>query len=150
MNHVFVSLCLIVALFLSSVQAGLTWTNCGQPEDLLQLQSLDYFPSPPQRNQFLNVTLKGQLNGVIDEGAKVNLAVKWGYVRIPVPAVDVCKELNGGMAGDAGLKCPVPSGELELKQGFMLPGSIPDVSVGVRIILVTVLYLGGLCRENTM
>ena len=61
--------------------ASLSWESCGQAEDLLDIRSIQYTPDNPQRGDVLNVTAFGLLKEPLDMGTKINLLVKWGYVR---------------------------------------------------------------------
>jgi hypothetical protein len=124
MNIVTIALAMLL-LIAAAVRADLQWKNCGGPDDLLQLRALEYSPSTPRKGQMLNVTVTGALGGVIDQGSKVFLFVKWGLVRIPVPPQDVCKELMN--VPDTKIRCPLPPGDMSVKQSFFLPSQIPEV-----------------------
>lgn len=101
----------------------LVWENCGTPDDLLQISSLDYSPKQPVRGEPLTVTLNGHMSGEVDKGSKVSVAVKWGGVPIPFPPMDVCGQLEGLPNSP---KCPLPSGDVSVKQSFVLPTQTPD------------------------
>ncbi len=114
------ALCLVAS-------ADITWKNCGTAADLLNLRELTWTPSVPQRGQPLNVTVSGTLNGVVDQGSKVLLFVKWGFVRVPVPPQDVCKDLS--RVPDEKYHCPLQPGDMTVTQSFMLPEQIPEVRI---------------------
>jgi hypothetical protein len=102
---------------------SLVWENCGTPDDLLQISSLEYSPQNPIRGEPITVTLKGQMSGNVDKGSKVIVAVKWGGVPIPLPPMDVCDQLNSLPDSP---KCPLPAGDVSVKQSFILPTQTPD------------------------
>ena len=109
----------------------LSWKNCGTAEDLLDIQQLTYAPLVPVRGEALTVTAQGNLKEQLTSGTKVNLVVKWGFVRVPVPPVDVCGELS--KLPDAPATCPLQPGPVSLTQSFVLPAQIPDGDYDVNI-----------------
>ena len=105
-------------------------TPCGSAEDTMEIKQISFVPEIPVRGQFLNVTASGTLKETVDVGSKVNLAVKWGFVRVPVPAVDICQEFD---APESPFKCPVQPGDFAVDQGFLLPDNIPDGKFDVTV-----------------
>jgi hypothetical protein len=58
----------------------------------------------------------------IEEGAYVQLTVKYGLIRLITTKADLCKEI-----GNVDLECPLEAGEMEITKSVDLPAEIPPV-----------------------
>ena len=58
----------------------------------------------------------------IEDGAYVQLEVKYGYIRLINTKADLCKEIK-----NVDLECPIEKGELSIIKSVDLPNEIPPV-----------------------
>ncbi|KAJ1299712.1 hypothetical protein OPQ81_005038 [Rhizoctonia solani] len=95
--------------------------NSGQDE-IAVFDSIDMTPQVLRKNADLNVTVSGQLRQLIEDGAMLEIKVK--YSVLPVPIVrrkyPLCEMLK-----HAGISCPIPAGAL----GFNKTWHIPNTSI---------------------
>jgi len=95
--------------------------HCQDPkDDILDLESVDLSPNPPQAGKTLTVTAKGTLSQNVTEGATVHLQVKYGLITIIKQTADLCETVK-----NVDLKCPLKKGETELTKDVDLPKQIP-------------------------
>jgi len=94
---------------------------CG-PQDnyLLQLESVDLSPNPPEAGSTLSFTAKGTLKERITEGAYVALQVKYGVITLIKQTVDLCEQVK-----NVDLECPLDDGELTITKDVQLPSHVP-------------------------
>lgn len=59
----------------------------------------------------------------IEEGAYVNLQVKYGYIRLINTKADLCDEIK-----NVDLECPIKKGRISIIKQVDLPKEIPPVS----------------------
>ncbi|KAM5348338.1 hypothetical protein ACJ41O_008162 [Fusarium nematophilum] len=88
--------------------------------DLIQIDSVDLLPNPPQAGQELVIKAKGTVKQKIEEGAYVLLTVKYGLIRLISTKADLCEQI-----GNVDLECPVEAGDLEITKTVDLPAEIP-------------------------
>ena len=70
----------------------------------------------------MTISAKGTLLERIDQGATVNLEVKWGLITLIKQTVDLCDELK-----NVDLECPLEKGSMILTKEVDLPKQIPPV-----------------------
>mgnify|MGYP001406834564 CR=1 FL=1 len=58
----------------------------------------------------------------IEEGAYVQLDVKYGYIRLIRTKADLCKEMK-----NVELECPIEKGRISITKNVDLPNEIPPV-----------------------
>ncbi|KAH7145882.1 phosphatidylinositol/phosphatidylglycerol transfer protein [Dactylonectria estremocensis] len=88
--------------------------------DLIQIDSVDLLPNPPQAGKELVIKAKGTVKQTIEEGAYVLLSVKYGLIRLISTKADLCEQI-----GNVDLECPVKAGDLEITKSVELPNEIP-------------------------
>ncbi|KAJ5569626.1 uncharacterized protein N7459_009056 [Penicillium hispanicum] len=94
---------------------------CDNPSaHLLKIDSVDLSPNPPLPGQTLNIKASGTLLKTIEDGAKVNLVVKWGLITLIQQTADLCEQI-----ANVDLQCPLEKGELVLEKQVDLPKQIP-------------------------
>lgn len=72
--------------------------------------------------QTLTIEASGIVKEAIEEGAYVNLQVKYGYIRLINTSADLCKEMK-----NVELECPIKKGRLSITKNVELPKEIPPV-----------------------
>ncbi len=65
----------------------------------------------------------GTLSHPVEEGAKVHLTVKYGFISIINQEVDLCEQV-----ASLNMSCPVEKGAVKLDHTVELPKEIPPVS----------------------
>ncbi|KAL8297037.1 hypothetical protein RB601_003457 [Gaeumannomyces tritici] len=92
-------------------------------DDLLQITKVDLNPNPPKAGQTLVIEANGALSTTIEEGAYVNLSVKYGLIRLINTKADLCEQIK-----NVNLECPIEKGILSIAKSVDLPNEIPPVS----------------------
>jgi len=88
--------------------------------ELLIIEKVDLSPNPPRAGQPLLITALGQFKDIIEEGAYVQLSVKYGLVRLISMKTDLCEQVK-----NVDLECPIPEGKQEIKKEVEMPKEIP-------------------------
>jgi len=70
----------------------------------------------------LKIEATGTVKETIQEGAYVNLQVKYGYIRLINTQADLCKEIK-----NVDLECPIEKGKISIIKEVELPKEIPPV-----------------------
>jgi hypothetical protein len=94
--------------------------NYDHSKDTIHITSVDLDPNPPKAGQPLVIKAKGTVDEEIDEGAYVQLTVKYGLIRLISTKADLCEQI-----GNVDLSCPVKPGEIEVVKSVDLPKEIP-------------------------
>jgi hypothetical protein len=68
----------------------------------------------------LTITASGILSEDIEDGAKVQLSVKYGLITIINQSADLCETVK-----NVDLECPLKKGPLDLEKVVKLPAQIP-------------------------
>lgn len=89
-------------------------------DDLLQITKVDLSPNPPQAGQTLVIEATGVLASKIEEGAYVDLSVKYGLIRLISTRADLCEQIK-----NVDLNCPIENGKLSISKSVDLPNEIP-------------------------
>lgn len=71
----------------------------------------------------LTITASGTFHETIEEGAVVNVEVKWGVITLVKQTMDLCDQIE-----NVDLKCPLEKGKMVLTKQVDLPKQIPPVS----------------------
>lgn len=71
----------------------------------------------------LVITASGIVHEKIEEGAYVNIEVKYGLIRLLKTQADLCEQVK-----NVDLECPIEKGTLTLTKSVDLPKEIPPVS----------------------
>lgn len=71
----------------------------------------------------LVIKATGTVFETIEEGAYVNLSVKYGLIRLISTTADLCEQIQ-----NVDLKCPIEKGILSITKSVELPKEIPPVS----------------------
>ncbi|KAI1315291.1 Phosphatidylglycerol/phosphatidylinositol transfer protein [Mortierella claussenii] len=108
--------------------APATIEECGDLTDLLKIEYVNLTPNPPLRGQELSVDAKGYLSEDIVEGAKIDIVVKVGLIKLLVNTYDFCEE-----SVKIDKPCPILAGEQSLQHTVELPKEIPPGKYTVNI-----------------
>ncbi|KIM67245.1 hypothetical protein SCLCIDRAFT_1210755 [Scleroderma citrinum Foug A] len=106
------------------------YTNCGNSDDVIQLESLSVSPDPPKPGQELTITAVGVALKPIKEGASADVVVKLGLIKLLQKTFDVCEEAR---TANASVQCPVEEGRYTVVQSVVLPKEIPRAKFTVSV-----------------
>lgn len=87
---------------------------------LLDLQSVVIDPNPPQKGANLTFVASGFLSQDIEDGAYVEVDVRYGFIRLIHQTFDLCEEIT-----NVDLECPVKKGEQTIQKQVEIPEEVP-------------------------
>lgn len=87
---------------------------------LLNLQSLIIDPNPPIRGENLTFVAKGILSQDIEDGAYVEVDVRYGFIKLLHQTFDLCEEIT-----KVDMECPITKGEQVIKKMVEIPAEVP-------------------------
>ncbi|THC86991.1 hypothetical protein EYZ11_013563 [Aspergillus tanneri] len=99
-----------------------SYTDCGTPDDVLQIERISLNPDPPSAGKPCEVKITGTVNDIIEEGAYADVAVKLGRIKILKKTFDVCEAFRDY---NTTIQCPVKPGSYEVTHTVHLPREIP-------------------------
>ena len=70
----------------------------------------------------MNIRASGLLRDTVEDGATVNLVVKWGLITLIQQTVSLCDQIQ-----NVDLECPLEKGDMVLEKQVDLPNQIPPV-----------------------
>ncbi|EGS21193.1 putative phosphatidylglycerol protein [Thermochaetoides thermophila DSM 1495] len=88
--------------------------------DLITIEEVNLEPNPPQAGDTLVIRATGTVKETIEDGAYVNLDVRYGYIKLISTQADLCKEIK-----NVELTCPIEKGKIEIFKTIDLPKEIP-------------------------
>lgn len=92
-------------------------------KQLLEINSIELAPNPPQRGQNLTIAASGEVFEELVEGAYIDVEVRLGYIRLLTQTFDLCETLDENDV--EGLKCPVQPGIYNLAKEVAIPAEVP-------------------------
>ncbi|KAK0718139.1 ML domain-containing protein [Lasiosphaeria miniovina] len=101
-------------------QSPLKFCEGDRSNDLITIDSVILTPNPPEAGQTLVIEATGTVKETIEEGAYVNLQVKYGYIRLINTQADLCTEIK-----NVDLECPIEKGKISIIKTVELPKEIP-------------------------
>lgn len=94
---------------------------CGKSDDfILTINNVDLEPNPPLPGKTLTVKAKGNFTQKVEEGATLNLVVKYGLIRLFNQEADLCEQMKNAVDEE----CPL-IGEKTITKDVDLPKEIP-------------------------
>ncbi|CUM52408.1 Phosphatidylglycerol/phosphatidylinositol transfer protein [Debaryomyces fabryi] len=87
---------------------------------LLNLQSVVIDPNPPLRGQNLTFVAKGVLSQDIEEGAYVEVDVRYGFIKLLHQTFDLCEEIT-----KIDMECPISKGQQVIEKRVEIPAEVP-------------------------
>lgn len=95
---------------------------CESPSDnwVVTIENVDLIPNPPAPGQALVVNATGTVKERIEEGAYVDVQVKYGYIRLITTRADLCEQVK-----NVDLECPIEAGTVTVVKSVELPKEIP-------------------------
>ncbi|ORY84804.1 phosphatidylinositol/phosphatidylglycerol transfer protein [Protomyces lactucae-debilis] len=96
-------------------------------DDLISIDRLELSPNPPERGQNLTIYAEGSIKEDIQQGAYVDIIVKYGLIRLLHTTLDLCEQTE-----KIDLACPIEAGPLALERVVELPKVIPPGKYSVQ------------------
>ncbi|OAQ59711.1 phosphatidylglycerol/phosphatidylinositol transfer protein precursor [Pochonia chlamydosporia 170] len=96
-------------------------------EGFIEINSVDLVPNPPAAGKELVIKANGTVKKTIEEGAYIDLVVKYGLIRLLKTRADLCEQM-----GEVDLKCPVEPGDRVITKTVELPKEIPPGTYNVE------------------
>ncbi|CAK7203647.1 Phosphatidylglycerol/phosphatidylinositol transfer protein [Sporothrix eucalyptigena] len=88
--------------------------------DILTIKSVDLSPNPPLAGVELVINAVASVSKTIEQGAYVNLQVKYGLIRLISTTADLCEQIQ-----NVELECPIEKGLISIVKSVDLPREIP-------------------------
>ncbi|KAK7680113.1 Phosphatidylglycerol/phosphatidylinositol transfer protein [Cerrena zonata] len=87
---------------------------------LLDLQKVEIIPNPPQKGANFSFTAEGILAEDVEDGAYVEVDVRYGYIRLIHQTFDLCEEIT-----KVDLECPIEKGKQVITKEVEIPNEVP-------------------------
>ncbi|KAI1196075.1 ml domain-containing protein [Nemania serpens] len=95
-------------------------------KDTVQIDRVDLLPNPPQSGTELVIHATGTVNERVEDGAYVQLVVKYGLIRLISTKASLCEQVE-----NVDLKCPIEKGELSITKSVDIPKEVPPGTYNV-------------------
>jgi len=126
-----------------SVPGENTLTYCNDPKAsdyIFDIEYVNLSPNPPVPGENLTIHAAGTSSQTIEEGAKIFLQVKLGYITLLRQEMDFCDAID-----NVDLECPLEKGYRTISKEVAIPGAIPKGTYSVSADA----YTGGVKKEIT-
>lgn len=101
-------------------ESPLKYCDEKRDDDIILIESVDLSPNPPEAGTELVIRAVGTVYETIEEGAYVNLQVKYGLIRLVNTKADLCEQIK-----NVDLECPIEKGIIAITKSVDLPKEIP-------------------------
>jgi len=101
-------------------QNPLTHCQAMVDDDILILDHVNLIPNPPVAGATLSIEAVGTLKEQVEEGAYVDLSVKYGLIKLVNTQANLCEQVS-----NVDLTCPIEKGKTTIKKDVDLPKEIP-------------------------
>ncbi|KAF5094087.1 hypothetical protein D0Z03_002187 [Geotrichum reessii] len=100
---------------------------------LVEIYRLDISPNPPEKGKNVTIYGEGIVKETIEEGAYVNVEVRYGYIKLLEQTFDLCEQ-----AKSVGIECPINEGKMTLNSSAAIPIEVPPGKYSVAARAYTV------------
>ncbi|EER36215.1 phosphatidylglycerol/phosphatidylinositol transfer protein precursor [Candida tropicalis MYA-3404] len=87
---------------------------------LLKLTKVDLTPNPPKVGTNLTFTAVGTVDQTIEDGAYVEVEVRYGFIKLIHQTYELCDEIT-----KVDLECPIKKGEHVISKVVEIPEEVP-------------------------
>ncbi|KAG5992913.1 hypothetical protein E4U52_002444 [Claviceps spartinae] len=101
-------------------QSPLEYCPDKKSEGYIEIYNIDLAPNPPAAGKNLIIKATGAVKRPIENGAYIDLTVKYGLIRLLTTRADLCDKI-----GEVDLKCPLNPGNMQITKTVELPNEIP-------------------------
>lgn len=77
-------------------------------------------PNPPVRGENLTITAEGIVGQTIEDGAYVDVDVRYGFIKLVSDTFDLCEEIT-----KVDMECPIQRGAQKLTKEVEIPDQVP-------------------------
>lgn len=105
----------------------LEFCDTDHSKDIVHIEKVDLLPNPPEAGANLVIRATGTVFETIEEGAYVNLVVKYGLIRLVNTKADLCEQV-----GNVDLECPIKKGVLSITKTVEIPKEVPPGTYNVN------------------
>ncbi|KAI1850108.1 hypothetical protein JX265_003481 [Neoarthrinium moseri] len=123
----------------------LTYCQEQHDDDIVKITSVDLLPNPPEAGTELVIRAAGTVFETIEEGAYINLVVKYGLIRLVNTKADLCEQTE-----KADLKCPIEKGILSVTKAVDIPNEVPPGKYTVHAEVINANEKPITCLEATV
>ncbi|KAI0788564.1 ML domain-containing protein [Abortiporus biennis] len=106
------------------------WEDCGDEDFLVHIKDISISPDPPKPGEPMTVTVLGEADDLVEDGAYAEVAVKVGVIKILQKEFDLCEEAR---TANTSIQCPVEKGIYEVIHTVDLPKEIPPAIFSVDV-----------------
>ncbi|KAI0840895.1 phosphatidylglycerol/phosphatidylinositol transfer protein [Hypoxylon sp. FL0890] len=107
-------------------ESPLEFCDTDHSNDIVKIESVDLLPNPPETGAELVIRATGTVFETIENGAYVNLVVKYGLIRLISTKADLCEQIK-----NVDLECPIEKGVLSLTKSVEIPKEVPPGTYNV-------------------
>ncbi|KAI1342366.1 phosphatidylinositol/phosphatidylglycerol transfer protein [Xylariaceae sp. FL0016] len=104
----------------------LVFCDSDHSKDIVQIESVDLLPNPPESGAELVIRATGTVFEPIEKGAYVDLTVKYGLIRLVNTRADLCEQVS-----NVDLECPINKGVLSVTKAVQIPKEVPPGTYNV-------------------
>jgi hypothetical protein len=108
-------------------QNPLHYCSADRDDDIVKIEKVDLSPNPPVPGAKLEIKATGTVLEPIEDGAYINLVVKYGLIRLINQKADLCEQTE-----KADLKCPIEKGHLSVTKSVDIPRQVPPGKYAVH------------------
>lgn len=87
---------------------------------ILNLQSVILEPNPPVKGANLTIIAKGYLSKTVEDGAYVEVDVRYGFIKLIHQTFDICEEIT-----KVDMECPIEEGQQLIMKEVEIPSEVP-------------------------
>ncbi|KAJ8119899.1 hypothetical protein ONZ43_g3252 [Nemania bipapillata] len=95
-------------------------------QDIVHIKQVDLLPNPPESGAELVIHATGTVSETIEDGAYVQLVVKYGLIRLVSTKASLCEQVE-----NVDLKCPIEKGVLSITKSVDIPKEVPPGTYNV-------------------
>ncbi|RYP32578.1 hypothetical protein DL766_003903 [Monosporascus sp. MC13-8B] len=110
----------------------LEFCDSDHSKDIVHIEKVDLLPNPPEAGAELVIRATGTVLETIEDGAYVNLVVKYGLIRLVNTRADLCEQVS-----NVDLECPIEKGVLSITKAVEIPKEVPPGTYNVHAEVVT-------------
>lgn len=111
----------------------LEFCDSDHSKDIVHIEQVDLLPNPPEAGGNLVIRATGTVFETIEDGAYVNLVVKYGLIRLVNTKADLCEQVS-----NVDLECPIEKGILSITKAVEIPKEVPPGTYNVHAEVVSV------------
>jgi len=101
-------------------ESPLEYCQPNHEKDILIIHHVNLKPNPPVAGETLTIEAIGTFTEDVEEGAYIQLQVKYGLIRLINTKADLCEQIK-----NVDMECPIKKGKKPISKDVELPNEIP-------------------------